>query len=322
MWIPLSNEELYAVKRATEVFPIGDLQGVGRKLGGAFNSNIKIDTSRGQFVVRMMSQKQSKEHISYTQHVLGELRDQGLPVLIPLLAHHGEPFVAFQDKLLQVTPYVRATAFQNKPQQIGASARMLSRFHQASPSSSFQCPPLEWSFNRPTDYYTAAIATLVAMPEIPSYELNKVERMVETVTEGWVRAEGELATAIIHGDWHYWNQLYDENEVSCIMDFDFMEQGKRIHDVAYALWTIYILLPRHADVYEEIFMREYIGLTDAELAMLPIAIARVSLFLLCQSAYAPLPAEKWRRQYRKQYPLLKRLLSSEGQERFIRLYHN
>lgn len=43
----------------------------------------------------------------------------------------------------------------------------------------------------------------------------------------------------VNGDWHLWNQLYsNDGTVKCIMDFDFIQEAERVHDVAYALWAI------------------------------------------------------------------------------------
>ncbi|WP_018754269.1 phosphotransferase enzyme family protein [Paenibacillus terrigena] len=317
MGTSLPTDVLFALKMISDSFPVGKLKGVGRKLGGSYNLNIKIETSKGEFVARIMNRSNRVEHLNYVQTVLANLTEQGLPVLNPILTQEGEAFISFNDKLLQVTPFVRAETFQNSPKQVAASARMLSTFHQAIqfPQSG---PEPVWSFNRPSDYYSNALADLKRIPGIPSHQLSEAEKLAEDIMATWNQSQKDLPSAIIHGDWHFWNQLYKDNEVYSIMDFDFMEHGKRIHDIAYSMWVIYIILPKYTKGFDELFIKEYIGLTEEEVSILPVAIARVSLFFLCQSAYAANPEEKWRRHFRKQIPLIRWLLSNSRFHEILR----
>lgn len=315
----LTSDVLFAVKHISEWFPVGKLVGIGRKLGGSYNLNIKVETERGEFVVRFLSRNNTEPHLRYIQTALTSLSKQGVPVLKPLLAGSGDPFVRYKDKLLQVTPFVRAESFQCRPEQVLASARMLSRFHETLPDSPPGTTP-GWSFYRPVDYYEDALDRLKDLSGIPRRELRKVERAAARILETWEKAEKALPTATIHGDWHFWNQLYRKDEVCSVMDFDFIQRGKRIHDVAYALWAIYILLPEHAKQFDQLFIQGYANLTEEEIQILPVAIAKVGLFFLCQCAYSSHSDEKWHRQYRKQMPLIQWLLE-DGEQLMHDLVH-
>jgi Ser/Thr protein kinase RdoA (MazF antagonist) len=49
----------------------------------------------------------------------------------------------------------------------------------------------------------------------------------------------------VNGDWHLWNQLYsNDGTVKCIMDFDFIQEAERVHDVA-MLYGLYYQINRH-----------------------------------------------------------------------------
>ncbi|MCR8632896.1 phosphotransferase [Paenibacillus radicis (ex Xue et al. 2023)] len=315
----LSNDVLFAIKYLSEWFPIGKLKGIGRKLGGSYNINIKVETSRGEFVVRILNRSNTEEHLHYTQKVFATLSEHGVPVLNPILTSSGDPFINYKDKLLQVTPFVRADAFQCRHNQVRASARTLSVFHQ-SLQNTRPGPEPDWSFYRSRHYFMNTIDLLKNIEGIPKHELKRVEKLAEHLLETWEESQDDLPTGIIHGDWHFWNQLYKSDEVYCVMDFDFIQQGKRVHDIAYALWAIYILLPDYAKTFDEIFIKGYANLTEEELKILPIAIAKVSLFFLCQAAYSSTPAEKWRKQYRRQMPLMEWLLA-DGERRMYEAVH-
>ncbi|NOU94840.1 phosphotransferase [Paenibacillus sp. LMG 31456] len=315
----LTNDVLFAIKHLSDWFPIGKLKGVGRKLGGSYNLNIKVETSQGEFVVRVLNSSNTEEHLRYTQKAFTVLGKHGVPVLNPILTLSGDPFVYYREKLLQVTRFIRADAFKYRPDQVRASAQMLSVFHQ-SLKNTIAGPDPSWSFYRSNDYFKNAIGLLKGMSDIPEYELYKVEKLAEDILEAWEKSQDALPTAILHGDWHFWNQLYKADEVYRVMDFDFIQQGKRVHDIAYSLWAIYILMPGYSKTFDELFIKGYANLTDEEVKILPVAIAKVSLFFLCQSAYSSTPKEKWRRQFRKQMPLIQWLLS-DGEQRMYELVH-
>jgi Ser/Thr protein kinase RdoA (MazF antagonist) len=71
--------------------------------------------------------------------------------------------------------------------------------------------------------------------------------------------------------------LYKRNgEVCCVMDFDTLQRGERVFDVAYAL---YFYLIQHGDVaLGRGFLKGYGSLTEEEITVLPILIARVGLY--------------------------------------------
>ncbi|TDF92567.1 phosphotransferase [Paenibacillus piri] len=323
----ISTDVLYVVQHVCESFPIGKLKGLSRKLGGSFNLNVKIETTEGEFAVRILGRANTEEHLRYVQLALAALNRYGVPALTPILAVDGEPYCRIYEKLVQVTPFIHGGDFKNFPNQAYSSAAMLSRFHRTLQAAGRelvqrpgQGPMPAWSFYAAPDYYARALDRLKELPEIPVYELYKAEKLALRIGELWEQSQDRLPDAILHGDWHLWNQLYapETGDVACVLDFDCIQTGKRILDIAYTLWSVYILLPRHASRLERPIVNGYSGMTDEELRMLPVAIAKISLFFLCHAAYAEKPDEKWRRQYRKQLPLIEWLLA-DGERRFAEL---
>ncbi|XJZ27258.1 phosphotransferase enzyme family protein [Bacillota bacterium Lsc_1132] len=70
-------------------------------------------------------------------------------------------------------------------------------------------------------------------------QIIEVEKLYKRVIEQWLSKESLLTKAIIHGDWHPWNVLFNEHhEIKYIIDFDFLQKGERIQDIAYFLWAI------------------------------------------------------------------------------------
>ncbi|SFK94708.1 Ser/Thr protein kinase RdoA involved in Cpx stress response, MazF antagonist [Paenibacillus sp. 1_12] len=304
------NEDYFNPSLICKQFRLGRFHNVGGSLGGSFNTNVKIETSEGAFVVRILNENNTMKHLRYVRKVLSMLRKQGLPVLEPILAMDGDPFISCKGKLLQVSSFVTIEPFQCRESQVYNSAQSLRAYHQAL-EHMHPGPKPSWSFYRSSFYYAEAIDRLRSLDVVPQAELSYIEIIYENLSNKWERVEASLPEAILHGDWHFWNLGYTKDEVSCVMDFDFMQQGKRIHDIAYALWVIYVLLPEYASTFDRAFIEGYGQLTDEEKGILPVAVARIALFFLCQSAYASNPSVKWDKHFPRQKPLIQ-WLASEG----------
>ncbi|NKI20658.1 phosphotransferase [Paenibacillus dendritiformis] len=291
------------VERVCRHFSLGELLGEAIRLRGSFNINVKIRTTTGSYVIRFVNSSVRDEHLQYVLRLLDSLAEEELPVLRPLQDEEGASIMYDEGQRIQVTPYVRGRSFQCREKQVRASAGMLRKFHRLLRDR--QPGPIpDWSFYRPTAYLTDTFRHLRSLSGIPVEEISRTSYFMERTFKEYDEAEPFLPRSIIHGDWHFWNQRYLFNDVNCVMDFDFVQHGVQLFDVAYALWVIYLLLPQYADAFDAAFLSGYGELTDEEIRALPAALCRVSLFFLCQAAYAPDPAAKWKRQFDRQMPFL------------------
>ncbi|MGG2198771.1 MULTISPECIES: phosphotransferase [Paenibacillus] len=300
-----------------ERFQLGRFIRFDGMLGGSFNVNMKMTTSDGTFAVRVLNRSAAPEHLGHARQAIALLRANGIPAACPLTAVGGDPFIRYKEKLVQVTPFVSADSFQCREAQVFESARMLRAFHESLvqvPAG----PRPSWSFYADAAYYTEALERMRSLSGIPADERAEAEKLTRRVLDQWGDAASGLPCTTLHGDWHFWNQCYAEDRVCLVMDFDFMQQGQRVQDIAYALWVINLLLPEHADTFDRCFLRGYGKLTEEEAAIMPIAAARVSLFFLCHAANASSPAQSWRKHYRKQLPFIRSMLA-EGGQRVVRL---
>ena len=94
--------------------------------------------------------------------------------------------------------------------------------------------------------------------------LTRIEFLYDIVIQQWDQVDTQdLPITIIHDDWHPWNQIYSKNDgVKAILDLDGVQQGYRIYDIAYALYTIMISSPDHYNKkYCEMFLEGYGELT-------------------------------------------------------------
>lgn len=283
------------------------------KLGGAFNTNIRIAAGRSEYVLRISSAAASEEQLREIYRLQQRLSAQGIPVPLPHLTENGEPYIRMDGKLIQVLPYIAGEPFRGGECQVRSSGAMLRSFHEALTGEGCPLkPPVD--FHRTYDYCREALQRLKGVERISRFGLTEAAHAAERIYARWSAAEAKLPQTILHGDWHFWNQLYTADQVTAVLDLDYMHSGPRIMDVAYAMWIIHILLPNRAASYRRAFLAGYGALYEEEIEILPYAAARIALFFLCHAAYSSNPARKWHKQYANQMPFINWLLTAGGNE--------
>nr|WP_245252379.1 phosphotransferase [Paenibacillus sediminis] len=292
-------------------FQIGEFISSCGKLGGYFNVNHKIETSRGLYVLKALNSSISEEHLQYTKGVLSVLQAKQLPVLVPMISQStGDNFFKLYGKRVQVTPFIEAHSFECRVKQVNSSGKMLRKFHDALMTMK-PGPSPNYSFYPEDNFYAKAVDQMKSMHILSQSRISSIESWTEQLLNEWNRSREQLPTTIVHADWHFWNQYYTEDDNVClIMDFDSIQRGIRIHDVAYALWVIHILLAEHSSSsLDEAFLQGYGTLTKEEQYMLPWALVRISLFFLCNAAFSSQAEQKLRKQWYTQKPFIEWILS-------------
>lgn len=298
-----------------EAYRIGDWTGDWGKLGGSFNDNLSVTTDRGRYVIRISGEASHlhTERLQELYRLAKQLHGRQIPVPVPLEAADGSPYLKMNGKFIQLFPYLEGRVFSGGEAQVSASAAMLRHFHAALETETCRLLPVV-SFYRSREDCLATLADLGEIARISRYGLAEAVEVCEMIYECWSAAEPCLPVTILHGDWHLWNQLYSSDQVEAVLDLDYMQQGPRILDIAYAMWMIHILLPAHADGYRVAFLTGYGALTPQEIEILPVATARIAVSFLCHAADSSRPAHKWNRQYAAQMPFIRWLLSAGGEQ--------
>ena len=294
-------------------FQMGKWSGKWERLGGVFNVNVKLTTDQGDYVVKISPLSDHTQQFAEIYRLQWRLADRGIPVALPLESIDGLPYWNFAGKLLQVSPFINGGYFSELQEQVRASGAMLRTFHDALSGIACNLQP-KGSFFQPYEYCQAALKKLAGYDKISRFGLSEVRECVERVYGQWEAFNYRLPMTILHGDWHFWNQLYDGDRVCGVLDLDGMVKGPRILDVAYVMWVIHILLPKQADEFRTAFFAGYGKLSCTESVMLPWATAKISLYFLCHSAYSRKPTAKWNKQYANQMPFIRWLLADGERE--------
>ncbi|MEH7383049.1 phosphotransferase [Bacillus sp. JJ1533] len=304
----ISMEEIQWVCRHHRIGEITRIHGV---LAYGTNVPILVETEKGKYVLRYLTQTVPKGRINFIEDILICLKGASVPVVNAIKNESGDYYSFIHNRMIQVYPYIEGSRFKFDPEQIKSNARMLNKFHTTL--NSYKQGPLPGESNCPTEEnLKKRLNRLYQKKEsISKSSLSKIKSLYSTIIELWKKADkNNLLETIIHDDWHPWNLIYSEDgSVSCILDFDLVRPGKRIYDVAYCIYWIYKQSPNNkSQTYSKMFIEGYEGLTPEEKNILPLVIAKVGLFFIIEFV------SRIDKQLKVNEPLIEFFLSQEGKE--------
>lgn len=254
-------------------------------LGSSTNTILLIETSKGKFIVRFVTYPPSLERLLYIEETILYLKKSSLPVATAIMNNSNEYFSLVNNKMIQVYPYIKGLRYRDNPNQIQSSARMLSKFHDAL--INYQNGPL------PTDSIYPTVGNLEKRlnrliqneKSISSSSISKINQLHSGICNHWEKAEkSNLMETIIHDDWHPWNQLFNKKgTVVGILDFECIRHGKRIYDIAYAIYHIYTHSAEKVK-HAKMFLEGYGRMTTEEKSILSLVIAKVAMFFIIKDA--------------------------------------
>ena len=296
----VTDEPLNLIKdKYGKVITFGEIKGICKlhRLGrlkkiinvqGKTNVVIIVKTNKGKFILKFYTFPPARTRLKYVENVILQLKKAGIPVISAIKNKKRDYLTFINGRLVQVYPFINGYQFQFNHKQITSSAFMLKRFHGAL--SLYKNGPLPSYSNFPSkENLEKKLVNLIKLREKYMTEpssLIRIEFLYHAVMMRWDRVNTEdLPIAIIHDDWHPWNQIYCKNgQVKTILDYDGVQQGLRIYDIAYALYTIMISSPNNdKKMICEMFLKGYGELTNKERQILPLVVAKVALFFILRS---------------------------------------
>jgi Ser/Thr protein kinase RdoA (MazF antagonist) len=263
--------------RLCREYGIGDLLEVEDLLGGGYiNANLKVRTSKGKYVIRIFLKNIEEARLQYAYSIVSELSKEGIPALLPLLNSNGFSYAGYKQFVVQITPFVEASRFQWIPEQAYQSGKMLRIMHEKLTGIKESPKPVgvyQFYQHAPPAIINELKKNGHILPNHDGAAFVDLYRLLNHL----VIDTNKLPQTIIHGDWNPSNQLYNDNhEVCCFMDFDTLQRGVRIFDVAYALY--FFLIQRRNEMVTRHFLEGYGSLTEPEIELLPYLISKIGLY--------------------------------------------
>ena len=184
-------------------------------------------------VLRRYGPFRSDVAIDYEHAVLGQLRERGWPVAVPIPSDAGPAVVVDDGRRYSLFPRLAGRrGIPARPRQPRELGRLLGRLHRDLAAVTVAGPP-------------DTFPRILEMPADPAWQ--RLDALDDPVLNGLIRGKlaevraaagsigsGRLDVQLVHGDWHDGNILYQGGTVSGILDFDFAHSDLPLVDVAIA----------------------------------------------------------------------------------------
>ena len=184
-------------------------------------------------VLRRYGPFRSDAAIDYEHAIVGQLRERGWPVAVPIASDAGRTVVVDDGRRYSLFPRLAGRrGIPERPRQPRELGRLLARLH---------CDLAAISVAGPPDTFPR----ILEMPADPAWQ--HLDALDDPVLTGLIRrklaevhpaarsaASGRPGMQLVHGDWHDGNILYQGGTVSGILDFDFAHPDLPLVDLAIA----------------------------------------------------------------------------------------
>jgi homoserine kinase type II len=204
------------------------------------NENFLIEDGGGQrYVLRRHRLNADIRRIEFQLALQDHLASHAFPTstVVETASHHrvtidddGVPWVLFT--------HVAGNEYDfERPEQAIEAARSLAQFHRITESFQYDAPPPEYKASIRQCWANAkddlvALASLFEADGVHD-ELAYLSRWWESILREWPLGRLDaLPSGWLHGDFHGRNLAFDDDEIVGLFDFDDVNRGPYVHDVA------------------------------------------------------------------------------------------
>jgi Ser/Thr protein kinase RdoA (MazF antagonist) len=268
-------------------------------LGGTYNLNLRLRIERGNIVLRVYRPWVRPDRLAFVQSVRDGLRNHGLPVETALPTAEGSRSITSDHRLLEVESWWPDDGGTDSATRNVAAAGLLGRLHTALRATGSELPlvaaPVSNALS-PTDFDGWLARTVRTITDVPGSDataraLRACRDVASIARDARHITRPALPRQLVHGDYGHGNVRFSGDTPSMIVDFDFLDTGERIVDLADLAFGPHWMAPfgqldrppadRDWDAVARL-IRQYDAaseepLSDDEIAALPVAMAMVPL---------------------------------------------
>lgn len=239
-------------------------------LGGEDNINARVDTDQGTVVVREYVRSESAK-VRAELALVAHLARSGFPTPAPFAAESGELFALVAGKPIAVFPFASGEVPPvMTPDLAEQSGALLARMHTAAAG---------WADERVPVIDRLGLLETAAASDV---DLAGADEWREEI-RGFLSRHGEaladlagLPAGPLHHDLHCQNLLVADGRITAVLDFDELNHGPLVLDLARLLQYAALEQPDRrlpADIAEAALAgyQKVRALAPAELALLPVA---------------------------------------------------
>ena len=229
--IVLSRYDLGAVDRITDY-----------KRGSSRSPKMHITSSMGEFLLKRRALGHDEQsRVAFAHSVQATLAEHRFPVAGLVTTVEGSTLVQHDGRVYELFRFITGKRFDKSKPAASEAGRVLAHFHGIL--LNFDEEPVVGSgtFHQSKQIQdvlgslSSVLSTHEGKPELDGIEntIAFIQEKYETSAKRVQDLEWDsLEPQIVHGDWHPGNMLYDDSEITAVIDFDSLRVQPRITDIA------------------------------------------------------------------------------------------
>ena len=214
----LKNRDMarYTTLSSTELARIVAQYPIGRSLkleeipGGFGNSNFKLTTTNGAFLLKICDEKDRAE-LNMQIALLEQLHQYAYPTVYPILTKTEQPLIHETFGSVMLYPFLRGTQPSSSPKVLAQLGAALAKLHSVPPIAGL--PRFAMGISQMRPFFQEVRDTQFAAH--PFVKLLKSE--LETIAS---QLDTPLPMGLLHGDLFLDNTLFDGDKMVAILDFE------------------------------------------------------------------------------------------------------
>ena len=202
-------------------YPIGvavDLQAI---LGGLANSNFKLTTTTGTFLLKVCDEKTIDE-LEIQIDALVHLRRYDYPTAYPVVQTNGSAILSTSKGHVVIYDFLRGCQPEITSDAMGQIAEVLARLHRIPPVENL--PPFPMGVSSMSGFFDEARGTAVANHPFVSWLKSQLQKLIPLLN-------ANLPAGILHGDLFADNLLFDGDRLIGVIDFEELCYGEFLLDI-------------------------------------------------------------------------------------------
>lgn len=207
-------------------YVLGELVDASNLNGGYTNQNVYMNTTAGEFVLRVSHPARTKEEAVFETDVLRKLRQTpaGAFVVDVIETPDSSPFVIRNGRIHTLFRFVKGEDFYNRWDRHNPDTRFIESLSQKSAI-----------LHRSLSDINAPRATRESLPErLRKYHLD-LESLGLNMAPYRPLIDLAEGNSLIHTDLRIRNFVVNASEINTIVDFDDITYGNQLYDIA---WTV------------------------------------------------------------------------------------
>ena len=191
-------------------YPIGTALKLEEIPGGFGNSNFKLTTTAGAFLLKICDEKDPTElemQISLLQH----LSEHAYPTVYPILTKNQKPLTHETFGSVMLYPFLQGEQPQPSPNTLAQLGEALAKLHRIPPIACL--PPFAMGISQMLPFFKEVQGTKFATHPF-------VESLKSEIKSMEPQLYAPLPKGILHGDLFLDNTLFDGEQMVAILDFE------------------------------------------------------------------------------------------------------